>query len=431
VSSQAAEWLDRLQEEHNNLLEALRWANTPVSGSPGGSDATLRAEVGLRICGAIWRFWKTRGYLREARALLDAALQAAENAHPTADKVVEWARLRANALYAAGNLAEMVGELEVARRHRDASLRLYQVINDRKGIAAAHNDLGDLLLRQHRPAEARRYYAESLALRRELGDKVGTSVSLNDLGNVALAQGDYTAARSFHEESLAIRREVGWTAAIPSSLTNLAEVARHRGDYAAASHMLDEALALVLQFGDRSDTAQIQHCQGVLAAELRDFPRARGLLEAALAALRELGDRQGVAYILHHLGTVSQDTGEYGRAHSLYKESLEILWGMGDRRVIAENLEMLGGIAQAMADRSGAAPESRVRAVRIWGAAAALREDAGVHLPVGQLARHDHHIAAARAQLDPTSWDRAWAEGRAMPLEEAIAYALAEGPPDA
>ena len=36
-------------------------------------------------------------------------------------------------------------------------------------------------------------------------------------------------------------------------------------------------------------------------------------------------------------------------------------------------------------------------------------------------------LAAIRAQLDERAWETAWMEGYTMPLEHAIAYALAEG----
>ena len=39
------------------------------------------------------------------------------------------------------------------------------------------------------------------------------------------------------------------------------------------------------------------------------------------------------------------------------------------------------------------------------------------------------YIDAARAQLDETAWEAAWAEGRAMTLEEAVEYALSEEEP--
>ena len=39
------------------------------------------------------------------------------------------------------------------------------------------------------------------------------------------------------------------------------------------------------------------------------------------------------------------------------------------------------------------------------------------------------YMATARSQLDEASWEEAWAEGRAMSMEQAIDYALSEEKP--
>jgi len=54
-----ARWLDRLDRESANVRAALRWAR-------GGGAR----DTGLRLAGALWRFWFLRGHLREGRALL-------------------------------------------------------------------------------------------------------------------------------------------------------------------------------------------------------------------------------------------------------------------------------------------------------------------------------------------------------------------------
>jgi len=89
---------------------------------------------------------------------------------------------------------------------------------------------------------------------------------------------------------------------------------------------------------------------------------------------------------------------------------------------------MLGGFAVATGERAGATADGLLRAARIWGATAALREEAAIHCPVGEIARHERELTAARVRVDAAAWDRAWAEGRAMPLEQAVAYALEEEP---
>jgi predicted ATPase/class 3 adenylate cyclase len=56
-------WLDRLEEEHDNVRAALEWAVEAGAG-----------ELALRICAATWRFWQLRGYVAEARGRLEQIL---------------------------------------------------------------------------------------------------------------------------------------------------------------------------------------------------------------------------------------------------------------------------------------------------------------------------------------------------------------------
>jgi DNA-binding NarL/FixJ family response regulator len=67
-----------------------------------------------------------------------------------------------------------------------------------------------------------------------------------------------------------------------------------------------------------------------------------------------------------------------------------------------------------------------VRATRLWGAEEMLREklEDAVYTYVPDRALHRSQVAAARSQLDGGTWTAAWAEGRAMSLEQAVEYAL-------
>lgn len=72
-----------------------------------------------------------------------------------------------------------------------------------------------------------------------------------------------------------------------------------------------------------------------------------------------------------------------------------------------------------------AAAGSTMRAARIWGAAERLREDNGAPLPPNQRPVYERLVTAARAALgDDAAFDRAWQEGRALPLEQAIELAM-------
>jgi predicted ATPase/class 3 adenylate cyclase len=358
TGAEQAEWLQRLDEEHDNLRSALTWSS--------GNDA----RTGLRLAGALWWFWYARGYFGEGRSWLSGLLASAPSAQAAA---------RAKALNGAGRLARQQSDYPAAQALLNESLAIQRELGDRRGIATSLNNLGLMAWDQGDYLSARTLYGESLAIRREFGDRWGIAVSLNNLGGVAFDEGDYVAARALHEESLLIRRELSDKRGIASSLGNLGNVAYAQGHY----------------------------------------PASRALFEESLTISQEVGDRQGIGFSLGTLGNVAAAQGDNASARTFFKQSLAIRMELGDRWGIAELLEGLSYVALALATPG--------RAIRIDGAAERLREEIGSPLPSNERPRYDRHVAAARAALgDDVAFGRAWQEGRALTLEQAIEIALAE-----
>jgi len=212
-----------------------------------------------------------------------------------------------------------------------------------------------------------------------LGDRGYIANLVGNLGIVAHEQGDYQAARALHEESLALMRELGDRGRIASSLGNLGRVAHEQGDY----------------------------------------PAARALHEESLAITRELGDRVGIAGSLNALGRVARDLGDSASARAHHRGGMAIVRELGDRRGIADSMEGLAAVDAAFG--------SPLRAARVWGMTEHLREEIGSPLPPNELPSYDRRVATARTALgDDAAFDRAWQEGRAMPLEQAMELLLRE-----
>jgi DNA-binding NarL/FixJ family response regulator len=94
------------------------------------------------------------------------------------------------------------------------------------------------------------------------------------------------------------------------------------------------------------------------------------------------------------------------------------MWRLGDREAVAECLEGLAALAGAQGEPSTAG--------RLFGAAEALRGALGKPVDPPDRPRYDRDVATARAQLDPSAFAAAWADGRGAPLDEVIAGALSE-----
>jgi predicted ATPase/class 3 adenylate cyclase len=251
------ERLRRLEEEHENLRAGLEWSL--VEAGSGG---------GLRLCGALQRFWWTRGHLTEGREWCARALGKAGVEERTPE--------RAKALNAAGVLAYYQGDYPAARGRHEESLAIKRELGDRSGVAASLLNLGNVAHGQGDFASARALLEESLAIRRELGDRRGIAWSLNNLGNVTLDQGDFASARTLFEECLPISRELGDRGNIAISLGNLGEVTHGQGDYPAALALYKESLAIRRELGDQWGVAwSLEGLAAVVAALGGSLPAAR------------------------------------------------------------------------------------------------------------------------------------------------------------
>jgi predicted ATPase/Tfp pilus assembly protein PilF len=390
---QQAAWLDRLETEHNNLRDALRWADA--------SDAT---DLGLRLAGALCQFWLMRGHLREGQEHLARFLKRVSTS--------TWTTARAKACTGAGHLAHNLGDYATAHMRFEESLAIWRELGDRQGIATALNNLGWMAWRQGDYTVARALSEEGLAIWRELGDKQGIATALNNLGWTAHHQGDYTTARAFHQESLRLRRVLGHTGGIAFALTNLAWAMSQQGDHGPATALLEEARALFKAVGMKQLYAFSSSILGDIAHAQSDDRRAIALVEESLALFRDLGDKWGIAFALSILGTMVHAQGDTGRAIVLVEESLTLRQELGDKYGIIECLEGLAGSAVAHGQVEQAA--------RLLGAAAARRQATGAVLSPRAYARSERHLAAVQAGLAEAVFAAAWATGRATTLEQLL-----------
>ena len=178
------------------------------------------------------------------------------------------------------------------------------------------------------------------------------------------------------------------------------------------------------QMGDGTGVAWTLNYLADVARDKADFPAARSFCEQSLATFRELHDGWGVASVLSDLARLSCDQGNDDDARRLYGESISRFQELGHRRGIARTLECLA--------LSAAAQSNAAQSLRIAGAAAALRQRLGAPLTPAEQSRLEKALEFARRTLGSADGLRAWMEGWAMPLDEAVQEALnvpAESPP--
>ena len=391
-------WLNRLETEHDNLRAALQW--TLNRGEPG---------LGLRLAGALILFWYYRGHWSEGRAWLERLLAVGDAAAPA---------VRARALAAAGYIPSEDGPR--IRAWLEESLRLWQAVGDKPGIAESLYYLGTFrLMEEHDKTEARAYVEESARLFWEIGDRWSLARTVTELGNVAYYAGDYDAVGPYYHEGLHLAREVGAPTLLAYALHQVGSWSNwYKHDPVQSVALLKESLALNRELNNKRGMSYDLGMLGEVARLHGDYERAAAYYEEGLMLSREIGDSVGASLARLNLGLVARARGDYTQAAALLRESLlvfhEVKWTMG----CCFGLESLAAVA---VDRGQAH-----RAARLFGASEALRETIGIAVDPRDRPEHDRDVAAARAQLDDATWQEALAEGRAMTLDQDVAFALEE-----
>ena len=321
------------------------------------------ADWGLRLGLAMFRFWERREFLAEGRDCLDKLSKMPGAAART--------QIRERVLFAVGVLA-----------------------SDQGDYAAAESAMG-----------------ESLEIARQLGDKQGAAISLNGMAVGMRHLGDLAGARTRLEECLALWRECGDQTAVARTLSNLAGVVRMQGDFSRARELHEECRSIFRSLGNQEGVAWSLDHQGDVVRDQGDFATARALYEQGLELFRKLGSRWGIAGTLADLGNLARDQGDYPRADALYRQSLQVFRELGHKRGIARLLECFAC--------SAAGQLRRERAMRLAGAAAALREAIGSPLTPTERANMEAILEPARQALK-TSGTNAWLEGWTTPFEKAV-----------
>ena len=330
-----------------------------------------QSEWALRLCAALLPFWQGRAHFAEAIDRLTRAIRLDEAGPAT--------ETRTRAMLALGTLWSTTGE------HDRAAATLLEV----------------------------------LAAFRALGDERGTAVALN-----AVAASYYVAQRVDQAEplcleALAIFRSLGDGQAVARTLSNLAGMALERGDIERAAALLKDVRDTCARLGDTAGEAWSLNFQAQVEWRREDRDAARRLYSEALTRFRIIRDSWGLGDSLLALGHLACESSDAIESRRRFEEAHGVFNEVADIRGLVRVIE---GFARLAAETNDA-----LRALKLAGAAAALRQRIGAPLPKHE--RHTLERALDRARQDPNAHGvgSAWMDGWSMTTEEAVSYALAPG----
>ncbi len=293
---------------------------------------------------------------------------------------------RAEWLLNHGRLDHRKGNFDTAEAHCLAALRIFQELNDERGIANCYGNLALLkharglpldavelcrlalriterlddrlsssngyhllgMLAQDRGDydEAEDQYRRSLAIHEELGDGGSAAGSYHQLGIVAQLKGDLTEAERFFRRALEINERLGHVTRAATEYHQLGMIAHRRGNLAEAELFYRRSLEVHENTGNERDAAATYHQLGKLAHDSRDYVEARRLYTMALEMRNRYGE-VGLNVDYHQLGILARDEGDSAKAEELVRKALELANVAGDVHGVAECAQELGILLQA------------------------------------------------------------------------------------
>ena len=475
-AAQAA-WLERLEQDHHNVLGALSWFKS--QGQTAG---------GLRLAGRMWKFWWLRGHLHCGGQWLAEMLRVAQDDNESDV---------GTALLGAAHIARGRGDHTEALRLTEESLRRFERTGDEQARCRAVRFLASnpnlvredpvrcLNLQQEAIAVCRgagdeagvaeglqylsmsswasrdlhladRMLTEAIALYRRLEDAHGLARALGDAGYIAMCSGNYGDASAHFDEMLQLARQGEVTDILCRALCHLGNLACCQGNYGQAIELLEQSLVLRRQQDNREGVADALASLSVAVACEGELEKARLLQERSLQARRALGARVDSAFSIDHLGWIFLHQNNIAQARAMYEESLAMFRAARHYAGISSSLHGLGHVLLRRGHAASAHPllheslrlrracgEKRgmiesleamahvmvaqrrfERAVCLFGAASTQRLLLSMPLCTADRAAHQRVLTILLTALGEPDFARRWAEGEDLDLTCAVQLGL-------
>jgi len=259
--------------------------------------------------------------------------------------------------------------------------------------------------------EGRQWYEEALSVCKDISPvlriRLFTAAASNTMG-----RNDPEQTNLLSERGLSLAREHRDEWGIAMSLHHLGIAATWKGDYKRAQALLQEGLVLARQMGYWAITSYLLSDLGTLASLQGNYEQAIVFNEEGLSLSQAHGDRWGSSYNLLFLALIAYRQSDLDKAMELCKQALTLARELKDKRILFGQLELMGMLAFCQHQ-----PE---RAAHLISAAEALTESIGVTF----MPEEQDILVTLREQLGNAKFESLSAEGRAMTMEQAIAYAL-------
>jgi predicted ATPase/class 3 adenylate cyclase len=388
-------WSTRLEADYANLRDAFGWLRRQ-----GRVEDILR--LGARI-----KWFLCLLHAAEAGAWLEDALAE--------DCEVLWS-VRADALFAAGHLRRVQGDVRRAVSLHEQELALRRKSGDEPGLGRVLLSLGLEAIELGDPSAADTYLVEALDRLRANDDRWGMGTVLTLLGEQSRAVGNFEGAAQRYDESVRLQRSIGDVYHVVLNLNLLALTMLRMGDLNQAQEHGQAAVSTAEEAGLDQVLVHGLAALAEVAVAKADLDTAEELMRRALELAHAIGDEPAAGAIIAYLAGLDHRRGDDLAATEHLRHALETIRHTTDARQAATGLEVAAVIA---ADRGMAEP-----AARFFGAAVSADPGIALNRYPSEEPTYERATAEAREKLGDAVFDAAYQAGRGLSFNEAVTEAL-------
>ena len=402
--SSQTEWLNRLEEDHDNLRAALEWSLRYEHIKSFPEERENAVQDSFKFAGALYVFWRLHNHWSEGREWLQRILSQPVRQTAT--------RERARALNALVLLSAEQSDLKKARRLAEENLELARELREPHILARAHHARGIVLWKQKDFSTAHESCEMAAQLFRGMGNRPALAACLQSLGRIAMNENKLELAQVYLDQSEEIFQDYSNTIELNSVLSDLGLLAYLRNDFSAARSYLEQSLEHFRAAGIHSGIEMSLNRLGDVARCENDYQAAEGYYTECMVVYSESGDQDEIASLLHNLAYVTNQRGDHARALRLFRAALSMQQELDNQAGMAE---CMAGIASVLTLQG-----HLECAGRLFGAAEAMREAAGVILWPANLMEHERSLALLRNSMNEEILSAAWTQGRTQPVGQSI-----------
>lgn len=232
---------------------------------------------------------------------------------------------------------------------------------------------------------------------------------------------DYEESGRLLNETLEIYKRLDQPREVATTTVFKAYELTRNGHHDAAEQILEEAIAQLRELNDKQGEALGLLGFGELALRRGDYDRGQQRTEESLRLFRELGDTRAITAATASIGALRLCQGDLVQSAELLRESLATCHSIGDKGGIAWALEWLARWEASQSGTSGAA----ARAAKLLGISRELRDTTGSAIDPADRASYAQLLRSVQRRLTDSAFVAAWESGRALQLDDAVAFALA------